>query len=60
MLEHRENFSQKVTSGNGIHVPQLVCVYVLDLYQIRKQNVTILKYADDTVIIGNSAAYADS
>ena len=28
MLERRENFSQKVTSGNGIYVPQLVCVYV--------------------------------
>ena len=27
MLERREK--HKVTSGNGIHVPQLVCVYAL-------------------------------
>ena len=55
--------SEKLVTNTGtpqgtVLSPLLFSIYT-DSIRSEKQNVTILKYADDTVIIGNIAADAD-
>ena len=57
------NYLKKLVTNTGtpqgtVLSPHLFSIYT-DGIRSEKQNVTILKYADDTVIIGNIAGDAD-